>query len=129
MKIQKGKMLIQDMGLVKGDLVQLGTGKNAPVMRYTGIIKRGGKIYDRLTPVDSHSPVVTGCGTASYRIVPSLHTKKKQDKTLLFTSDSARDAFLLGIKWSEDYYDPIDIQYGNIPKGRLEGVPFVTPGS
>ena len=51
MKIQKGKMLIQDMGLVKGDLVQLGTGKNAPVMRYTGIIKRGGKIYDRLSPI------------------------------------------------------------------------------
>ena len=51
MKIQKGKMLIQDMGLKKGEVFQAGIGPKAFQMRYAGIKKRNGKIYDVLVPI------------------------------------------------------------------------------
>ena len=47
MKIQKGSMLIQDMGLKKGEIFQLGSGSK---MRYEGPVKRNGKIYDKVVP-------------------------------------------------------------------------------
>ncbi len=51
MKIQTGTMLIQDMGLQKGELVQIGDGPKAFVMKYMGTIRRNGKVYDRLEPI------------------------------------------------------------------------------
>jgi hypothetical protein len=51
MKIQKGKMLIQDMGLKKGEIFQMGVGPKAFQMKYAGTRKRKGKIYDVLVPV------------------------------------------------------------------------------
>ncbi len=51
MKIQKGKMLIEDMGLKKGEIFQVGVGPKAFQMKYDGPVKRNGKIYDRLIPV------------------------------------------------------------------------------
>lgn len=51
MKIQKGKMLIQDMKLKKGEIFQVGTGKGSFLATYGGIVRRNGKIYDKIVPV------------------------------------------------------------------------------
>jgi len=51
MKIQKGDMLIQDMGLEKGEIFQVGTGLGAYKLRYSGTSVHDGKIYDVLLPV------------------------------------------------------------------------------
>jgi hypothetical protein len=56
MKVQTGTMLIQDMGLRKGELVQIGDGPKAFIMKYMGTTKRNGKIYDRLDPIKTEEP-------------------------------------------------------------------------
>ena len=53
MKIQKDEMLIQDMGLKLGEVFQIGVGKKAFKMRYAGIIKEKGKVYDRIVPTEA----------------------------------------------------------------------------
>ena len=51
MKIQSGKMLIQDTGLKVGEIFQIGRGKKAFRMKYVGTVKHNGKIYDKIVPV------------------------------------------------------------------------------
>ena len=48
MKVTEWTLLIQQMGLKKGEILQLGSGAK---MRYEGPVKRNGKIYDKLVPV------------------------------------------------------------------------------
>ena len=53
MKIQKGSMLIENMGLKKGEIFKTfytSTGKSFK-MCYVGTVERNGKIYDKLVPV------------------------------------------------------------------------------
>lgn len=62
------------------------------------------------------------------RRIPSLHTNRKDDLTILFNSNEERDAFVAGILFSVKHYDPLDIQHGNISDGPMVGIPFCTPG-
>ena len=50
MKVQTGKTLIQDMKLKKGEVFQIGDGPTAFLMKYMGVVKRNGRIYDKLEP-------------------------------------------------------------------------------
>lgn len=52
MKIQTGKMLIQDMGLKVGEVFQISDGPNAYLMRYDGLKILNGREYDWLSPVN-----------------------------------------------------------------------------
>ena len=51
MKVQTGNVLIQDLGLRKGELVQIGDGPDFFVMKYAGVEHKNGKTYDILKPV------------------------------------------------------------------------------
>ena len=51
MKIQKGAMLIENMGLKKGEIFWVSTDSEDFKMRYVGTVERNGKIYDKLVPV------------------------------------------------------------------------------
>lgn len=62
------------------------------------------------------------------KMIPSLHTSRKADITVLFDSNKERDAFVAGILFASKHYDPLDIQHGNIPEGPMAGIPFCTPG-
>jgi hypothetical protein len=51
MKIQKGRILIEDMNLKPGEIFQVGEGSKAFKMRYLGVIKAKGKRWDMVRPV------------------------------------------------------------------------------
>jgi hypothetical protein len=54
MKVYKGKMLLEDMGLVPGERFQVGTGKKAWVAEYVGVVEENGKVYDEFKPVKAN---------------------------------------------------------------------------